>query len=71
MNGWVFFYMVHRATDKRKPLRSHRRDSIQGTDYIANYIFLNLKVSRPKIQNLKWWIGRYIIPLTFGNFLIS
>ena len=31
----------------------HRRDSIQGTEYIANYFFLNLKVSGPKIQNLK------------------
>ena len=26
----------------------HRHDSIQGTDYIANY-FLNLRVSRAKI----------------------
>ena len=24
---------------------THRRDSIQGTDYIANHFFLNLKVS--------------------------
>ena len=31
----------------------HRSDSIQGTDYIANYFFLNLKVSRAKIENPK------------------
>ena len=30
----------------------HRSDSIQGTDYITNY-FLNLRVSRTKIENLK------------------
>ena len=30
----------------------HRRDSIQGAD-IANYFFLNLRVSRTKIENLK------------------
>ena len=31
----------------------HRRDSIQGTDYIANYFFFNLRVYRTKIENLK------------------
>ena len=31
----------------------HMSDSIQGTDYIATYFFLNLKVSRAKIENLK------------------
>ena len=31
----------------------HRRDSIQGTDYIANYFFLNLRVSRAKIKKSK------------------
>ena len=31
----------------------HRRDSIQGTDYIANPFFLNLKVSRTTIENLR------------------
>ena len=31
----------------------HRSDSIQGTDYIANYFFLNLKVSKAKIENPK------------------
>ena len=31
----------------------HRSDSIQGTDYIDNYFFLNLKVSRAKIENPK------------------
>ena len=35
----------------RKP--NHRHDSIQGTDYIANPFFLNLKVSRKMIQNLR------------------
>ena len=34
-------------------LLCHRRNSIQGTDYIANYFFLNLTVSRAKIENLK------------------
>ena len=28
----------------------HMSDSIQGTDYIATYFFLNLKVSRAKIE---------------------
>ena len=31
----------------------HRSDPIQGTDYIANYFFLNLRVSRAKIENPK------------------
>ena len=31
----------------------HRRDSIQGTDYIAYPFFLNLKVSRTTIENLR------------------
>ena len=44
-------------------------DSIQGTDYIVTYLFLNLKVSRAKIENLKWRIGGDIIPLTFGKFV--
>ena len=47
----------------------HMSDSIQGTDYIATYFFLNLKVSRAKIENLKWRIGGDIIPLTFGKFV--
>ena len=49
----------------------HRRDSIQGTDYIANYFFLNLKVSRTKIVNVRWWFGGDIIPLTFGKFVAT
>ena len=32
---------------------NHRRDSIQGTDYIATYFFLNLRISKAKIENLK------------------
>ena len=47
----------------------HGSDSIQGTDYIANYFFLNLRVSKAKIENLKWWIGGDIIPLTFEKFV--
>ena len=47
----------------------HMSDSIQGTDYIATYFFLNLKISRAKIENLKWQIGGDIIPLTFGTFV--
>ena len=31
----------------------HGLDLIQGTDYIANYFFLNLRVSRAKIENPK------------------
>ena len=31
----------------------HSSDSIQGTDYIVNYFFLNLRASRTKIENLK------------------
>ena len=34
-------------------VRNHRRDSIQVTDYIANPFFLNLKVSRTTIENLR------------------
>ena len=49
--------------------RLHRHDSIQGTDYIVNYFFLNLRVSRAKIENLKWQFGGDIIPLTFRKFV--
>ena len=31
----------------------HRHDLIQGTDYIANPFFLNLKVSKTTIENLR------------------
>ena len=31
----------------------HRRDSIQGIDYIANPFFMNLKVSRTTIKKYK------------------
>ena len=31
----------------------HRRDSIQGTDYVANYFVLNLSVSVMTIENLR------------------
>ena len=46
-----------------------RRDSIQGTDYIANYFVLNLRVSRTTIENLRCQFGGDIIPLTFGKFV--
>ena len=49
--------------------QDHRHDSIQGTDYIANYFFLNLKVSRTTIENLRWRFSGDIIPLTFGKFV--
>ena len=39
----------------------HRCDSIQGTDYIANSFFLNLRVSRTNIENLRWQFGGDII----------
>ena len=48
----------------------HRRDSIQGTDCITNYFFLNLRVSWAKIENRKWQIGGDIIPLTFGKYVM-
>ena len=35
------------------PVKKHRSDSIQGTDYIANDFFLNFRVSRSKFENLK------------------
>ena len=31
----------------------HRLVSLQGPDYTANYFFLNLRVSRTKIENQK------------------
>ena len=46
----------------------HRRDSIQSADYIANYFFLNLRVSQAIIKNLKWRISGDNIPITFGKF---
>ena len=49
----------------------HRRDSIQGTDYIANPFFLNLKVSRTTIENLRWQFGGDIIQVTFGKSVTS
>ena len=49
----------------------HRCDSIQGTDYIANPFFLNLKVSRTTIKNLRLQSGRDIIQVTFGKFVTS
>ena len=39
----------------------HRCDSIQGTDYIANPFFVNLRVSKTKIENLRWQVGGDII----------
>ena len=50
-------------------LITHRRDSIQGTDYIANYFVLNLRVSRTTIENLRCRFGGDIILLTFGKFV--
>ena len=47
----------------------HRRDSIQGTDYIVNDIFLNLRVFRTKIEHLKWRLKRDTIQITFGKFV--
>ena len=39
-----------------------RCDSIQGTDYIANPFFLNLRVSRTKIENIR---GQ-VVQILFG-----
>ena len=46
----------------------HRRDSIQGIDYIANPFFMNLKVS---IQNLRWQFSGDIIQVTFRKSVTS
>ena len=43
---WVLDFGQHYQAALVHPF--HRRDSIQGTEYIANY-FLNLRVSRAKI----------------------
>ena len=43
----------------------HRRDSVQGAEYIANPFFLNLKVSRTTIGNLRWLFGGDIIQVKF------
>ena len=43
----------------------HRSDSVWGTDYIANPFFLNWKVSRTTIKNLRWQLGGEIIQVTF------
>ena len=41
----------------------HRHDSIQGTDYIANPFFLNLKVSPTAIESLRWQLSGDIIQI--------
>ena len=38
-----------------------------GTDYIANPFFLNKKVSRTTIKNLRWQLSGEIIQVTFGK----
>ena len=43
-------------------------DVLQSKVLTANYFFLNLKVSRMKIENLKQQISGDIILLTFGKF---
>ena len=43
---------IYPTTEDKCDFAQHRPDSIQGTDYIANY-FLNLRVSGAKIENLK------------------
>ena len=40
-----------------------------GTDYIANCFFLNLKVSRTTIKNLRWQLGGETTQVTFGKFV--
>ena len=46
----------------------HKPDSIQATDYIANYFVLNLGFSGAKIENLKW-LGGDIILLIFAKYV--
>ena len=48
----IFIELISNATSANAVSTIHRRDSIQDTDYIANY-FLSLRVSRAKIENLK------------------
>ena len=45
---------------------SDRSDSMWGTDYIAILFFLDQKVSRTTIENLRWQLGGEIIQVTFG-----
>ena len=42
-----------------------------GTDYIAILFFLDQKVSRTTIENLRWQLGGEIIQVTFGKSSIS
>ena len=49
----------------------HRCDSIQRTDYFANPFFLNLRVSKTKIETLRWKVSGDIIQVTFGKFVTS
>ena len=44
---------------------THRSDSMWATDCIANPFFLNKKVSRTTIKNLRWQLGGEIIQVTF------
>ena len=43
----------------------HRSDSMWGSDYIAILFFLDQKVSRKTIENLRWQLGGEIIQITF------
>ena len=47
----------------------HRCDSIQGTDCIANSFFLNSRVSKTKIENVRWQVGSDIIQVTSRKFV--
>ena len=38
-----------------------------GTDYIAILFFLDLKVSRTTIENLRWQLSGEITQVTFGK----
>ena len=62
-NKWIYIF--------RPELPIHKRDSIQGTDYIANPFFLNLKVSRTTIKNLRWQFSGDIIQVTFRKSVTS
>ena len=51
--------------------QEHRCDSMWGTDYIAYPFFMNLKVSRTTIENLRWQFVGDIILVTFRKFVTS
>ena len=50
-------------------LHWHLCDLMWGTDYIAKSFFLNYKVSRTTIKNLRWQVGGEITEVTFRKLV--